>query len=206
MSKEPHLPAQKKSVQKRKPDKCPIVFQENESVTIRAAPLPGLTPNEQCDELLRKTTGVKDERLANEIISSASKAMPPHRSTATNNNIIAQALSDLEPQDSIEARVIAQHTTLYSIGMSYLGNAQAEIVKGRNSRLFESDGVEEHNRLLNQAMKLLRLANETVESLTRYRRKGEQKVIVQHVNVNNGGQAVVAGSMDKPGDGEDNNI
>lgn len=151
-------------------------------------------------------TWVKDEKLANEIISSAAEAMPPHRSKAANKNIIAQALNDLAPQDSMEARSIAQHTTLYSIGMSYLGNAQAAIVEGRNARMFESDGVEEHNMQMNQAMKILRLANETVESLTRYRRKGEQKVIVQHVNVNNGGQAVVAGSMDKPGGGEDNNI
>ena len=30
-----------------------------------------------------------------------------------------------------------------------------------------------------------------VDTLTRYRRKGEQKVIVQHANVNDGGKAIV---------------
>ena len=29
------------------------------------------------------------------------------------------------------------------------------------------------------------------EALARYRRKGEQKVVVQHVNVNDGGKAIV---------------
>lgn len=33
------------------------------------------------------------------------------------------------------------------------------------------------------AIKLLRLHNETIEALCRYRRKGEQRVVVQHVNV-----------------------
>ena len=41
------------------------------------------------------------------------------------------------------------------------------------------------------AIKLLRLHNETTEALARYRRKGEQKVVVQHVNVNDGGKAIV---------------
>jgi hypothetical protein len=48
---------------------------------------------------------------------------------------------------------------------------------------------------INRATKLMRLHNETLEALNRHRRKGEQKVVVQHVNVNNGGQAVVAGEI-----------
>jgi hypothetical protein len=46
---------------------------------------------------------------------------------------------------------------------------------------------------INRATKLMRVYNETLETLNRYRRKGEQKVTVQHVNVNNGGQAVISG-------------
>ena len=44
---------------------------------------------------------------------------------------------------------------------------------------------------MSQAIKLLRLHNETVDTLGRYRRNGEQKVVVQYVNVQNGGQATV---------------
>lgn len=54
---------------------------------------------------------------------------------------------------------------------------------------------------MNYAIKLLRLHNETIETLSRYRRKGEQKVIVQHVNVNDGGKAIVGGNLGIGGGG-----
>jgi hypothetical protein len=41
------------------------------------------------------------------------------------------------------------------------------------------------------AVKLLRTYTTQVEALARLRRGGEQRVIVQHVNVNEGGQAIV---------------
>jgi len=47
------------------------------------------------------------------------------------------------------------------------------------------------NHYGNLAIKLLRLHNETIETLGRYRRGGEQKVTVQHVNVNEGGKAII---------------
>jgi hypothetical protein len=51
-----------------------------------------------------------------------------------------------------------------------------------------TDGIDLN---INRATKLMRLYNETLDCLNRHRRKGEQKVTVQHVNVNNGGQAVI---------------
>jgi len=54
---------------------------------------------------------------------------------------------------------------------------------------------------MKSAIKLLRLHNETIEALSRYRRGGEQKVVVQHVNVNNGGQAIV-GNVEARGGGK----
>jgi len=44
---------------------------------------------------------------------------------------------------------------------------------------------------LKNAIKLLRLHNETIEALGKYRRGGTQNVIVQHVRVNDGGKAIV---------------
>ena len=40
-------------------------------------------------------------------------------------------------------------------------------------------------------LSFIRLHNETIETLSRYRRGGEQKVTVQHVNVNDGGKAII---------------
>jgi hypothetical protein len=41
------------------------------------------------------------------------------------------------------------------------------------------------------AIKLLRTFTMQLEALQRYRGKGQQKVTVEHVNVNAGGQAIV---------------
>jgi len=48
---------------------------------------------------------------------------------------------------------------------------------------------------------LLRTYTAQVEALARLRRGGEQRVIVQHVNVNEGGQAIV-GAVNHPGGSE----
>ena len=51
-----------------------------------------------------------------------------------------------------------------------------------------ADGVE---RNINRATKLMRTFVAQMEALTRYRGKGQQKVTVEHVHVNAGGQAIV---------------
>jgi hypothetical protein len=51
------------------------------------------------------------------------------------------------------------------------------------------------------AVKLLRTYTAQVEAIARLRRGGEQRVIVQHVNVNEGGQAIV-GAVNHPGGSE----
>jgi hypothetical protein len=51
------------------------------------------------------------------------------------------------------------------------------------------------------AVKLMRTYTAQVEALARLRRGGEQRVIVQHVNVNEGGQAIV-GAVNQPGGSE----
>jgi len=48
--------------------------------------------------------------------------------------------------------------------------------------------VEKH---INRATRLCRSYASVVEALNKYRTKGQQKITVQHVNVNDGGQAVI---------------
>ncbi len=59
---------------------------------------------------------------------------------------------------------------------------------------------EQVDSFINRSTKLTRLYNETVDTLSRYRRKGEQKVVVQHVNVNQGGQAMVGNFQARVGE------
>ena len=53
---------------------------------------------------------------------------------------------------------------------------------------------------LSQASKLSRTYTSVLEALNRYRGKGQQKVTVEHVTVNAGGQAIV-GTVQAPGEG-----
>ena len=138
---------------------------------------------------IKKITGTKDSELAqNFLFDSAHSIAPifenlrkkgPAEGYLDGVNIMAQSLNDFQPRDAIEAGLITQATALYQHGMDRLGRA------GR------SDTIPKSESQVNMAIKLLRLRNETIEAIIRYRRGGEQRVIVQHVNVNDGGQAIV---------------
>ncbi len=102
---------------------------------------------------------------------------------------ILDALHSLKPCDEIEGmlvtRLIALHFQTHKY-MTFMGS--------------QGLTVEQVDSCINRSSKLTRLYNETLEALMRYRRKGEQKVIVQHVNVNDGGRAIV-GNFDAIGGG-----
>lgn len=137
------------------------------------------SPIEAMQSALNQLTGTHDQDVAIEIIDRAVSAMPLTHRQDYNTNVIYQSLSDCEPKDAIEAKLCAQSTTLYAQGMQYLSRAE------------KADMLHQADFYMKSAIKLLRLHNETVEALSRYRRKGEQKVVVQHVNVNDGGKAIV---------------
>ena len=56
---------------------------------------------------------------------------------------------------------------------------------------------ERRDKYVNNATKLMRAFAHAVETLHRYRGKGQQKVTVEHVHVNSGGQAIV-GAVEMP--------
>ena len=83
------------------------------------------------------------------------------------------------PKDEIEAMLLVQMVATQSVAMVMLNRAKfAETVPG----------MQEYGTL---ATKLLRTYTAQVEALVKLRRGGEQKVIVEHVHVYPGGQAVV---------------
>ena len=86
--------------------------------------------------------------------------------------IMLQTLDDQQPKDVVEARLVSQETVLYAYAMQMLESAA-----GEGKPLFQVES------LMNLGIKLLRVHNETVETLVRYRRGGEQKVTVQHTVV-----------------------
>jgi hypothetical protein len=88
---------------------------------------------------------------------------------------------DSKEKDLIEKRLERQAIELHRHGMALLQVTVTTV--DLRPQLRES--------LVGQAIRLLRLHNETVDALGRYRRNGEQKVVVQYFHVENGGKAVV---------------
>lgn len=111
-----------------------------------------------------------------------------------NANAVRDALLAMKPADEYEGMLCSRLLVLHNQYMHFM------------ARITGSEQTSQSIDLnINRATKLMRLYNETLESLNKYRRKGEQKVTVQHVNVNSGGQAVVAGSFQQGGEGSDKN-
>ena len=92
---------------------------------------------------------------------------------------LLSTVAALEPKDEVEAMLAAQMAVVHNATM-----ASARRLKVAETSLQR----ETSGRALN---KLARTFVAQVEALKRYRTGGEQKVTVEHVTVNDGGQAIV---------------
>lgn len=134
------------------------------------------------NDALEKVTATTDFEIAEEVFFRGINAMPNQKNNKVCiANTMFQTLADREPKDSTEAKLIMQEAALYAQGMEYLKRAES------------ADRIHQADFYMKNAIKLLRLHNETIETLNKYRRGGEQKVTVQHqyVQVNDGGKAVI---------------
>ena len=102
----------------------------------------------------------------------------------------ALGLIGISPRDELEGMMAAQLIAAYNATMECYRRAAVtdQTFEGRRENL-------------NQANKLSRTYSMLLETLNRHRGKGQQKVIVEHVHVHAGGQAVV-GTVEAPGGGD----
>jgi hypothetical protein len=179
----------KLNTEKLLPGKCPIMLIEREG-KIKWEHTVLKEPFSSVKEAYTHLTSTTDYDLANEIIFNGTVALPGEGTRAEKYNIVFQDLADSSPGNATEARLSLQANALYSQGMRYL------------SRAAGSDWLNHSEFYMKCAIKLLRLHNETIEVLNKCRRGGEQRVIVQHVNVENGGRALVSGQLIGGGGGQ----
>jgi hypothetical protein len=94
-------------------------------------------------------------------------------------NFMLSVVKGIKPRDQIEAMLAAQMAAVHTATMKFSGSlVAAEYLDHRDSA----------ERTFN---KLTRTFVTQMEALKRYRTGGEQTVTVQHVNVSEGGQAIV---------------
>jgi hypothetical protein len=102
-------------------------------------------------------------------------------------------MAELKPKDAFEGLLVSQMLMVHKQAMDMISMSN---LPGNRSSSSLQDG------LTNRAVKLMRLYAQQLEALDKHRRGGKQKMVVEHVTVNEGGQAIV-GSVNQGGGGKD---
>ena len=116
----------------------------------------------------------------------ASSADQDIQATAINNATIL--LSAINPQDELEGMLATQMLGIHDLAMKTLVSCASD------------DRLDAVNLKINQITKLTRTFIAQLEALNKHRGKGQQKITVEHVTVNEGGQAIV-GNVEQGGQG-----
>lgn len=95
-------------------------------------------------------------------------------------NASLAVLHGIKPRDEIESLLAAQMVSVHNSAMEFMRRA---ILPDQTT-----EGVTANTE---RASKMLRTFTAQMEALNRHRGKGQQKVTVEHVTVNSGGQAIV---------------
>lgn len=110
----------------------------------------------------------------------------------TEVDALLAAMHGLRPQDEAEGMMAAQLVAMNHLSLEFMRRAMWDEQT--------PEGVERH---MNRAIKLLNGFNAKLDALQKYRGKGQQKMTVEHVHVNEGGQAIIGnvGPSPQPGQG-----
>lgn len=106
---------------------------------------------------------------------------------ASNNAL--SILDGIQPQDEIEGMLAVQMIGVHNMAMITLARA-----------ILSNQTIEGKQANVNQSTKMLRTYIAQMEAIKKYRTGGQQKMVVEHVHVNEGGQAIV-GTVNQGGGG-----
>lgn len=137
------------------------------------------------ETLLDGTTGTNNRVLNMQLINQAAASLwiPEELSEDERMNRIASAialLKGIKPADEIEGLLATQMVATHSAAMECLRRA-----------MIQDQTFEGRDQNLKHATKLLGIYARQMDALNKHRGKGQQKVTVEHVHVEAGGQAVV---------------
>ena len=145
------------------------------------------------DSLLINVAGTADSDLTCYLVGQAADAIQrTEKPQADILNKAVAALAGIGPRDELEGMLAVQMLAVHHLAMECMKRAR------------RSQPIEGMNYHINCATKLQRTFVAQVETLNRYRGKGQQKVTVEHVHINKGGQAIVGAVNQEGGGGGDN--
>jgi hypothetical protein len=109
------------------------------------------------------------------------------------------AADTIQAGNSVELMLAHQLAATHAGAMRIMGQINT-MMDYRSNAVAEDDSANVRaTRLAGAAARLMTAYQQGVIALDRIRTGGKQTIIVQHVQVNEGGQAVVAGKMKGPG-------
>lgn len=133
--------------------------------------------------LLANAMGTTSQEFLTEILSQTIHVTGQGaEANADRINFMLAAMRGIGPQDEAESMLAAQMVATHMLAMKCaagLANPSATAT------------IDHMNGYASRMTKLTRTFTMQLDALKRYRTGGEQKVTVQHVNVNEGGQAIV---------------
>jgi hypothetical protein len=128
---------------------------------------------------LSEAFGTADRELALDLLVQVSHTVLSGDSESKLNCPLA-ALHGIQPANTLEGLLAVQMVGVHNLAMTFMGRA---LVKDQPLDLVD--------RNVNRATRLLRTFVAQMEALNRLRGKGAQTVVVKHVHVHDGGQAIV---------------
>lgn len=144
------------------------------------------------DDLVTGSFGVEDPTLASRLLVQLVRASQDVRKGGPPDlaNAAIAAIGEMRPQGPVEAQLTVQMVALHDQCMEMIEGAKV------------ASSPERKGVYLNLAMKLSRAYRNSMDSLRKYQQKGQHKMIVEHVHVHEGGQAIV-GNVTNVTKGED---
>lgn len=141
--------------------------------------------------LLANALGTTDNAFLLGLLSQLGNASgsPGKKHDEDGLNFMLEAIRGVAPQDQTEAMLAAQMAAVHMATMTFA------------RRLAYVDNIQQQDSAVGGFNKLARTFAAQVEALKRYRTGGEQRVVVQHVHVGEGGQAAVVGAVTTGGGG-----
>ena len=139
---------------------------------------------------LNRTTGMLNPASSVQLLSQVSSCENPKGVAESKASLEKAAIMmmELQPQDAFEGLLISQMVAAQNQVMSCFQHAEkAKFIDHREMHLRFAD-------------RFMRTFTAQMETLSKYRRGGQQKVIVEHVHVNEGGQAII-GTVEHQGGG-----
>jgi hypothetical protein len=137
--------------------------------------------------LLAQATGSTDSDFHQELLlhlaNASGKGAVPSEGTL---NFMLAVIEGISPRDQTETMLAAQMAVIHCATMAFA------------RRLNHVENIPQQDSAERTLNKLARTFAVQMEALKRYRTGGEQKVTVQHVTVNDGGQAIVGAVAPAP--------